>query len=128
MSWLAEGSAAAQRMSAQEYFEMFYDWVDHDNRVWPVTMTPSEVEAVTRALGVVNVAVAELEHIHDDNSVIASGWLERISPVAGAARDLMLTRGCFDEEFEEREPSNRAFDAVLGNYQGPTSGEGGERL
>lgn len=33
MSWLAEGAAAVQRMSAQEYFEMFYDWVDHDNPV-----------------------------------------------------------------------------------------------
>jgi hypothetical protein len=45
--------------------------------------------------------------------VIASGWLERISPVAKVALDLMLARGCFDEELEEFEPSNRTFEATL---------------
>lgn len=119
MSWLAEGPESVRRMSSQEFFEMFYDWVDDENPVWPwpkgapETMTPSEVDAVTKVLEVVNAAVAELEDIHDDIIVIGSGWLERISPVARAALDLMLIRGCFDEEIEEGQPSNKTFEAAL---------------
>lgn len=75
-------------------------------------MTPPEVDAVSKVLSVVNAAVADIGDVGDD-AVIASGWLERISPVAKAALDLMLTRGCFDEEFEELEPSNRTFEATL---------------
>ena len=92
-------------MSSQEFFEMFYDWMDGENpvRPWPKgaseTMTPPEVDAVTEVLSVVDAAVADMGDA-DDDAVIASGWLERISLVARAALDLMLTRGCFAEELE----------------------------
>jgi hypothetical protein len=33
LSWLAEGAVAVRRMSAQEFFAMFYDWVDDENPV-----------------------------------------------------------------------------------------------
>ncbi|MFB2553935.1 hypothetical protein [Ensifer soli] len=118
MNWFAEGAQAVRRMSAQEFFEMFYDWVDDENPVWPWpkgspgTMTPPEVDAVTKILSVVNAAVADIGDF-DDDAVIASGWLESISPVAKATLNLMLTRGCFDEDFEELEPSNRIFEATL---------------
>jgi len=62
-------------------------------------MTSAEVVAVTEVLSVVNAAVADVDY--DDDAVIASGWLERISPVANVALDLMLARGCFAEDFEE---------------------------
>lgn len=119
MSWLAEGAEAVRRMSTQEFFEMFYDWVDDEKPVWPwpkaapETMTTAEVVAVTNVLAVVNAAVEEIDDLADETMVIASGWLERISPVAKAALDLMLTRGCFDEEMEENEPTNRTFEAAL---------------
>lgn len=119
MSWLAKGAVAVRRMSPQEFFEMFYDWVGHEDDAWrwpkraPETMTPAEVDAVTNVLSVVNVAYEEIEDIADGTMVIASGWLERISPVAKAALDLMLIRGCFDEELEESEPSNKTFEAAL---------------
>lgn len=123
MSWLAKGAEAVRRMSPQEFFVMFYDWVDDDNPVcpWPdgapKMMTPAEVDAVTKVLAVVNAAVAEIDDIEDDTIVVASGWLERISPVARAALDLMLIRGCFDEEFEESEPSNKIFEDALRGHK-----------
>lgn len=120
LSWLAEGAEAVRRMSAKEFFLMFYDWVDDDdNPVWPWpkaapgTMTSAEVDAVTNVLEVVNAATEEIDDIADDAMAIASGWLERIAPVAKAALDLMLTRGCFDEEEEENEPSNRTYETAL---------------
>lgn len=119
MSWLAEGAEAVRRMSPQEFFEMFYDWVDDENPAspWPKgapeTMTPAEVDAVTIVLKVVNAAVAEIDDSDDDILVIASSWLERISPVARTALELMLIRGCFAEEFEESEPSNKTLEAAL---------------
>jgi hypothetical protein len=120
MSWLAEGARAVRRMSSNEYFEMFYDLVDDNNPYWPwpkgapETMTTSEVDAVTKVLLVVNAAVADIRDA-DEDATIASGWLERISPVAEAALDLMLTRGCFSNDFEELEPSNRVFESILRN-------------
>ena len=96
---------------------MFYDLVDDKSPHWPwpkgapETMTPAEVEAVTNVLAVVNAAHAETNDIDDD--IIASGWLERIAPVARAALDLMLIRGCFDEEREENEPSNKTLEAAF---------------
>jgi len=121
LTWLAEGAEAVRRMSAKEFFLMFYDWVDDEAAVWawpkgaPETMTPAEVDAVTNVLEVVNAAAEEIDDITDDAMVITSGWLERISPVAKAALDLMLTRGCFDTEIEENEPSNRTLEAALRN-------------
>jgi len=121
LSWLAEGAVAVRRMSAQEFFAMFYDWVDDENPVWPwpkgspSTMTPHEVEAVTRVLSVVNEAVEQIEDLNNDAFVIASGWLERIAPVARTALNLMLVRGCFDEGKSETEPSNKTFEAALRN-------------
>ncbi|MDM9622632.1 hypothetical protein [Rhizobium sp. S96] len=115
LSWLSKGAEAVRRMGPQEFFEMFYDWVDDENPSWPWpkgapdTMTAAEVDAVTGVLAVVNAAVVEI----DDYDDVDPGWLERISQVAGAALDLMLLRGCFDEEREEREPSNRALEAAL---------------
>ncbi|MDT3377124.1 hypothetical protein RNI52_07300 [Labrys neptuniae] len=119
MCWLAEGAEAVRRMSPQEFFEMFFDWVDDERSEWPwpkgapETMTPAEVDAVSKVLAVVNAAVADIDDSHDEVAVIASGWLERISPVAKTALELMLARGCFDEDFEESEPSNRTFEALL---------------
>jgi hypothetical protein len=88
-------------MGSEEFFEMFYDWADDENPVWPwpkgspETMTPLEVDAVTQILSVVDAAVADIDDV-GDGAFVASSWLEHISPVAKAARDLMLTRGCFD--------------------------------
>ena len=109
---------------------MFYDWVDGENPVWPwpkgvpETMTSAEVDAVTEVLAVVNTAVAEIGDIDDDIIVIASGCLERIAPVARATLDLMLLRGCFDEDFEESEPSNKTFEAVLRDHLDLGTGSG----
>lgn len=119
LSWLEEGAEGVRKMSAKEFFLMFYDFVPDEGSVWawpkgaPETMTPAEIDAVTNVLAVVDAATDEIDDIADETMVIASGWLERIAPVAKAALDLMLTRGCFDEEVEENEPSNKNFRSRL---------------
>jgi hypothetical protein len=119
MSWLEEGAEGVRKMSAKEFFLMFYDFVPDEGSVWawpkgaPETMTPAEIDAVTKVLTVVDAATDDIDDIANETMVIASGWLERIAPVAKAALDLMLTRGCFDEELEESEPSNKTFEAAL---------------
>ncbi|NKL54556.1 hypothetical protein GFL77_08520 [Rhizobium leguminosarum bv. viciae] len=119
MSWLEQGAEGVRKMSAQEFFLMFYDWVPEAGSVWawpkgaPDTMTTAEIEAVTNVLAVVDAATDEIDDIADETTVIASGWLERISPVAKTALDLMLMRGCFDEEVKENDPSNKTFEAAL---------------
>jgi len=121
MSWLEEGAVGVRKMSAKEFFLMFYDFVPEEGSPWawpkgaPETMTPAEIDAVTNVLAVVDAAT---DDIADETMVIASGWLERIAPIAKAALDLMLTRGCFDEEVEESQPSNRTFEAALRDNAG----------
>lgn len=117
LSWLAEGAPAVRQMGGGSFFECFYDRVDDENPAWPwpatapETMTPQEVEAVTQVLTILNAVPAEL--VSADERLIASGWLERIAPLARTALALMLERGCFDDEREESEPSNRALEATL---------------
>jgi hypothetical protein len=118
LSCLAKGAPAIERMGSKDFFEMFYDWVDDESPAWPwpkgspETMTASEVHAVAEVLSVVNIAMADIGQA-DDDAIIASGWLERISPAAKTALDLMLARGCFAEDFEELAPSNRVLEATL---------------
>lgn len=106
---LAEGTENIERWGASEYFEGFYDFVPHrdDGGTWPNSALTSEERAL----------IAEVSILLDDacdatpgnvsaDELIASGWPERIRPVARRALDAMLQRGRFDEEREEQEPSS----------------------
>lgn len=106
---LAEGNDDVRRSGPVEYFENFYDFIPH--RVVGRMRTNNALTAEEVAL------LADVRAILDDacdatprgvtaNELIASGWPERIRPVARRALALMLQRGRFDEEREEEEPSS----------------------
>jgi hypothetical protein len=80
MSWLEDGAEGVQKMSAKDFFLMFYDFVPEEGSPWawpkgaPETMTPAEIDAVTNVLAVVDAATDDIDDIADETMVIASGW------------------------------------------------------
>lgn len=105
---LADGDDGVRTTGAVDYVECFFDIVDDRSPKW------REVSAYTEA------ETAELQSVHDllveacdstdkmicDDDFIASGWPERIQPVAAQALSLLLGRGRFSEENEEASPSH----------------------
>ena len=106
---LTDGNEEIEQWGPGEYFEGFYDWIPHrgDGGMRP----NSAITAEERAL------LVQVSNLLDDacdatprdvttDALIASGWPERIRPVAQRALSVMLQRGRFDEEHEEQEPSS----------------------
>lgn len=105
----AEGDDDVRQSGAAEYFESFYDWVPHrdDGGMRANSaLTPDERCVVTEVSAMLDDACDATPRDVTVDQLIASGWPERIRPVAQRALDLMLRRGRFDEEREEQEPSS----------------------
>ncbi len=107
LEYLAKGNDGIRATGDVEYFESFFDWVA-DNRPWDwranSAYTPAEVNAVDRVLATLLAAVEETHEMNTEES-IASGWPQRIAPIARSALDLLVQRGRFAEDQEESAPS-----------------------
>jgi len=105
---LAHGADGVRAASTAEYINMFFDVVDDDMPGdWRdlSTYTGAEVTELERLLRLMMDAVAAIPKICRDDEFIASGWPERIQPVAAIALATMLRRGRFSEDVEEEVPS-----------------------
>jgi hypothetical protein len=103
---LAGGDDGVRETGTDEYVNQFFDTIDDDWRwrEWS-TFTAAEVAALDMVQRAVLDACAATPQICPDDEFIASGWPERIKPVATAALDLMRRRGRFREDREEGTPS-----------------------
>jgi hypothetical protein len=93
-----------------EHFESFFDAFPFEGEPYPnEALTEKERAAVTSVHALVKQAYDWLPHIKRHHATwdeyIASGWPQRIEPVAEGALKLMLNRGRFSEEHEEEAPS-----------------------
>ncbi len=106
---LAEGSEDVQRSGPVEYFESFYDFIPHrdDGRMRANNaLTAEEMTLLTEVSAILDDACDATTRGVTAKELIASGWPERVRPVARRALALMLQRGRFDEEREEEESSS----------------------
>lgn len=103
---LSDGDDGLQGVGTVEYIEMFFDVVDDDGRwrTWS-TLTADEVEQVDHVRAVLEEACADRTWTGDQD-VAASGWPQRIQPVAARAAALMFARGRFSEHLEEAAPGD----------------------
>lgn len=104
---LAEGDDVVRVVGDVSYFYEFFDFIDDDFVPrWRehTTLTEPEVVALDRVLTAMEEALDAAGHL-DVEPFIASGWPRRIQPIAQEALALLLSRGRFDEEVEEDEPS-----------------------
>lgn len=105
---LAGGDEGVRAAGTGEYVNQFFDTIDDDSpwhwREWS-TFTAAEVTALDSVQRVLLEACAATPQICPDDEFVASGWPERIKPVANAALDLMRRRGRFREDREEASPS-----------------------
>lgn len=105
---LADGDDGVRTVGTVDYVDYFFDIVDDRRPNWRELSTYTAAE------------IAELQSVHDllveacdatdkmisDDDFIASGWPERIKPVAAHALSLLLGRGRFSDEREEPSPSH----------------------
>ena len=105
---LAEGDENVRQTGAGEYFEAFYDWVPHSgDGVRPNgALTQDEAALILKVSIALNEACDATPGIVSADELIATGWPERIKPLAQSALDQMLKRGRFSEDAEEDEPSS----------------------
>jgi hypothetical protein len=106
---LARGPEGVRSASNAEYVNMFFDVVDDDTPGdWRdlSTYTEAEITAPDRVQRLLLDACAATPTICTDEVFIASGWPERIQPVAAHALAAMLSRGRFREDREEDSPSS----------------------
>jgi hypothetical protein len=95
---LAEGDEGVRSRGNVDYVNGFFDFID-DETPWDwrtnSTLVPAEVAALDEIQRLLLDAVAATGKICSDDDFIASGWPERIRPVAAEALSLMRRRGRF---------------------------------
>lgn len=109
---MSKGDPGVQEAwSPAEWFEGFFDWFPYEGEpTWYPAMMNEEATAVRTVCKLMQLA------IHDPavpknptfEQISRSGWPNRIAPFAKKALDLVLMRGRFSEEVEEKEPSTPA--------------------
>jgi hypothetical protein len=100
------------RWGAGEYFNTFYDWFPDDGSVPDnPCLANREQAALSPVSQVMSAACDATPKSPDDEEFKASGWPQRISPIAKQALRIMVERGRFSEEREEDEPANPGWSA-----------------
>jgi hypothetical protein len=106
LSILAEGSAALERMG-WDYLLNFLDWFPEAPELNPAMamMLPDERQAVAEVLSRVLQFQAEARSGAITEDLLQLGRAIVVAPAAAKALALLNTRGRFDEEQEEDQPS-----------------------
>lgn len=103
---LADGEDTIRQLGAGSYFNNFFLFFPDELPLRPLsTVTPEEHQALTAVLAIMSQAADNLPRSLTEARLIASGFPQRIEPLAEAALDLMTRRGRFSEEVEEDQPS-----------------------
>ncbi len=105
---LSGGDENVRELGAAEYFEAFTDWVPHHGEgIGPNSaLTENEIASILKVRTALDEAFDATPKRASNHELIATGWPERIKPLARSALDLMLERGRFSENVEEDEPSS----------------------
>jgi hypothetical protein len=105
---LAMGNEAVRLVWPTEYFESFYDWIPHGGEQHPNSAISTDEQAkLSEVSKLLDEACDATPQIMTADELIATGWPERVRPVAQEALSLMLKRGRFSEDQEEQEPSSK---------------------
>ena len=103
---LVEWKESLESVGFAEYFEAFFDQFPYEGVPYPNdAMTEAEREAVHNVHRLMIDASNAAPKMMTEEHFIATGWPQRIEPIAEQALLLMLKRGRFSEEHEEGNPS-----------------------
>jgi hypothetical protein len=107
LSYLSKGVDGARWEGLGEWFESFFDYFPYEGSDYRANSAICESEwTVLRPLiGAMQQAYRDTG-ISSDEELMASGWPERIAPLAQAALEVFTSRGRFSEESEEEAPSH----------------------
>ena len=108
---LANWRRSLESVDPREFLAGAFDDLDDRGRPFAYDiLTEDEATAVCAAYVEVRNAVETIERVHgslaiDAETFMATGWPQRIAPLADRTLRLMLTRGRFREDQEEDRPS-----------------------
>lgn len=95
-----------QTMGFGEHFSSYFDFVPDDGGPYYLTTySQNEYDALSRVQQLMVEAADATPSDMTLEQYRASGWPQRIEPLAREALRMMVARGRFDEEHEEAEPS-----------------------
>jgi hypothetical protein len=98
---LALGDEGVRAVWPTEYFEGFYDLIPHSGEPHPNSCISFEERTALSAVSkIVDEACDATPPIMTADELIATGWPDRIRPIAQGALSLMESRGRFSEELE----------------------------
>jgi hypothetical protein len=104
--YLVDGDQAVRDMGYGEYLEAFFTWFPTEGPPRENSaLNAHEVAALLGVLVLMQKMYSEVPVGVGDEPLIATGWPQKIAPVAKQALDLFRARGRFDEAREELEPS-----------------------
>jgi hypothetical protein len=99
-------SGHAPEVGFGEYINWFFDWFPDEGEPYPNSaVTPAEHAALAEVHRLMIRACDDTPGDMTNDEFIATGWPQRIQPVAARAAAMMLARGRFSEDHEEEEPS-----------------------
>lgn len=103
---LADGADGMRAAGGSDWFENFFDWVLEANDVDRVTtLTPEERDQLKALWHLMAQACTETRLLVQSDELIATGWPDRIAPVARDTLETLARRGRHLEEAEENESS-----------------------
>jgi hypothetical protein len=99
--YLADGDVIVRRFGFGDYFEFFFDRFPYegDYRL-PVSMTADEVETTHKVVSIMREALEDTPGRMSEDDFIATGWPERIRPIAAEAMRIFSQRGRLDEDVD----------------------------
>jgi hypothetical protein len=103
---LAEGNEGVRAVGPPEYFESFYDWIPYGGEFSNNATTAEEKARLSDISKLLDRACDATPQSMTADELISTGWPELIQPIAQEALSLMLKRGRFSEDQEEKEPSS----------------------
>ncbi len=104
-----------------EYFNSFFDFFPDEPSPHPNSaLTDDERTVLSEVIALMDKAASSTPQQVTEADLIASGWPERIKPVAQKVLASMMLRGRFSEEVEEATPPPRCLGRRAANHPFPT--------
>lgn len=104
--YLADGDEAVLGMGYGEYLEAFFTWFPLEGPAYENSaLNDAERAVLSDLLPLVQNMYSDVSTGCGDAKLIATGWPQRIAPVAERAIEIFRMRGRFKEDIEEEEPA-----------------------
>ena len=103
---LVEWRRSLKKYGPDEYHESFFTWFPESGEPYPNVAITIEERLALQEVQALMIEASRTDYFDlSSEEFIATGWPERIAPVAASALRVMLARGLFSSDREEPAPT-----------------------